>query len=80
MLRLYQTEWCPYCVRVRLKMTELGIDYININVPRNKSDRTELMEISGQCGVPTLVTEDGRIIADDDDAIIDFLENEYVSR
>lgn len=80
MLRLYQTEWCPYCVRVRLKMTELGIDYININVPRNKSDRTELMEISGQCGVPTLVTEDGRIIADDDDAIIEFLENEYVSK
>lgn len=80
MLRLYQAEWCPYCVRVTMKMAELGIDYESISVPRMKSERTELMEVSGQCGVPTLVTEDGKIIADDDDAIIDFLVNEYVSK
>ena len=77
MLKLYQAEWCPYCVRVRSKMTELLITYININVPRAKPDRKELLEISGQTGIPTLVTEDGRVIADDDDAIIAYLEKEY---
>lgn len=77
MLKLYQAEWCPYCARVRSEMTELGINYININVPRSKSDRKELMEISGQSGVPTLVTEDGRVIADDDDAIIAYLEENF---
>lgn len=77
MLKLYQTEWCPYCVKVRSKMTELGITYLNVNVPRSKPERKELIEISGQSGVPTLVTEDGRIIADDDDAIIAYLQNEY---
>lgn len=80
MLKLYQAEWCPYCVRVRMKMTELGIGYVNINVPRSKSERTELMEVSGQTGIPTLVTEDGRVIADDDDAIIEYLDKEYVKR
>lgn len=74
MLNLYQAEWCPYCARVRSKMTDLGITYINVNVPRNKADRKELMEISGQTGIPTLVTEDGQVIADDDDAIIEYLE------
>jgi len=74
MLKLYQAEWCPYCARVRSKMTDLQITYINVNVPRSKPDRKELMEVSGQAGVPTLVTEDGRVIADDDDAIIAYLE------
>jgi len=77
MLKLYQAEWCPYCARVRSKMTDLELTYININVPRSKADRKELMEVSGQTGVPTLVTDDGKIIADDDDAIIAYLEEHY---
>lgn len=77
LLRLYQTDWCPYCVRVRRKMSELKIEYSKIDVPDSKRDRKELLEISGQYGVPTLVTEEGRVIADDDDAIIDYLVNEY---
>lgn len=77
MLKLYQAEWCPYCMRVRSKMTDLGITYINVNVPRAKADRAELLEVSGQAGIPTLVTEEGDIIADDDDAIIAYLEEHY---
>lgn len=75
MLKLYQAEWCPYCARVRSRMTDLGITYINVNVPRAKPDRKELIEISGQTGIPTLVTEEGQVIADDDDAIIAYLES-----
>jgi glutathione S-transferase len=58
-------------------MTDLGITYINVNVSRSKPDRKELMEVSGQAGVPTLVTEDGTVIADDDDAIIAYLDKNY---
>ena len=42
MLKLYQAEWCPFCARVRSRMTDLLITYININVPRMKADRTDL--------------------------------------
>lgn len=77
MLKLYQAEWCPYCERVRSRMTDLLITYININVPRSKPDRKELIEVSGQTGIPTLVTEDGKVIADDDDAIIAYLNEHY---
>ena len=76
MMKLYQAEWCPYCARVRSKMTELGLSYVNVDVPRNKRDRTELLEVSGQTGVPTLVDGD-LVIADDDDAIIAHLEKNY---
>lgn len=77
MLKLYQAEWCPYCARVRAKMGELGLTYIVANVPLAKAGRTELLEVSGQTGVPTLVTDEGRIIADDDDAIIEYLDDKY---
>ncbi len=77
MLKLYQAEWCPYCARVRSKMTEMEITYINVNVARAKADRKELMEVSGQTGIPTMVTEDGSVIADDDDAIIEYLEENF---
>ena len=77
MLKLYQAEWCPYCARVRSKMTDLEMTYINVNVPRAKADRTQLLDISGQTGVPTLVTDDGTVIADDDDAIIAYLEEHH---
>jgi glutaredoxin 3 len=80
MMKLYQVEWCPYCARVRSKMTDLCLTYINVNVPRSKPDRKELMDVSGQSGVPTLVTDDGRVIADDDDAIIVYLEKTFGPR
>jgi glutathione S-transferase len=76
-MKLYQIEMCPYCARVRAKIAELGIDCEIINVPRDKASRAELIRISGQPGVPTLVADDGRVIADDDDAIIAYLEQRY---
>ena len=42
-----------------------------------KTERTELLEVSGQAGIPTLVTEDGTVIADEDEAIIQYLESQY---
>ncbi len=80
MLKLYQAEWCPFCARVRSRMTDLLVTYINVNVPRSRADRTELVEVSGQGGIPTLVTEDGRVIADDDEAIIKYLDEHYGGR
>ena len=77
MLKLFQAEWCPYCARVRSRMTDLCVNYICMNVPRDKASRTELIEVSGQSGIPTLVCEDGSLIRDDDDAIIEYLEKNH---
>ena len=60
-----------------MKMTDLGIAYVNVNVSRAKPDRKELMEVSGQTGIPTLVTEEGKVIADDDEAIIAYLDEHF---
>jgi glutaredoxin 3 len=73
---LYQAEWCAYCARVRSKLTDLLLDYKNVNVPRDHSERTIVKDVSGQTGIPVMV--DGDVtIADDDDAIIEYLEKKY---
>lgn len=75
MMRLYQFEDCPYCGKVRRKMSELLLTYINVNVPTERGLRKEVMEISGQPYVPVLV--DGDTILSDEDEIIAYLEKKY---
>jgi glutaredoxin/uncharacterized protein (DUF302 family) len=75
MITLYQTEWCPYCHRVRQVLTELGLSYMTINVPYDNEERAELMAITGQDGVPVLT--DGDKIYGDSGEIIEYLRATY---
>lgn len=75
MITLYQTEWCPYCHRVRQALTELGLTYTAVNVPYVSEDRVELMALTGQAGVPVLT--DGDKVYGDSDEIIAYLRATY---
>lgn len=79
LFELYQFEQCPYCVRVRAHLTDLGLTYIIHNVSRDKSLRVELAALTGGVkGVPTLIDPNtNTTIADDDDAIIKYLDATY---
>jgi glutaredoxin len=73
---LYQAEWCPYCARVRAKMTDMLLDYKTVNVPRDHAGRTVCKELFGVTGIPSMT--DGEVsIADDDDAIVAYLQEKY---
>lgn len=75
MMKLYQFESCPYCQMVREKMSELQLTYININVPRDRSARHEVIRVSGQPSVPVLV--DGDVVLDDEEKILPYLQKKY---
>ena len=79
MLELYQFEECPYCQKVRAKLTDLGLTYVIHNVSRDKSDRDKLAQITGGLtGVPALVDPNtDTVIADDDEKIIEYLKEHY---
>lgn len=78
LLELYQFEECPYCARVRAKMTDLGLSCIIHNVPRNRAERLELEKVSGQRFVPVLIDPNtGTQIADDDEKAIAYLEKNF---
>jgi glutaredoxin 3 len=72
---LYQAEWCPYCARVRKKLTDLLLDYKIVNVPHSHAERAEVKQVSGQTSIPVLV--DGEVVLDDDDDIIPYLDKKF---
>ncbi len=76
---LYQAEWCPYCARVRAKLTDMLLNYKVVNVPRDHSERGVVKELFGATGIPSMVAGDVKI-ADDDDKIIAYLEKNYGKR
>ncbi|MBT3412990.1 MAG: glutaredoxin [Candidatus Jacksonbacteria bacterium] len=77
-LEMYELEHCPYCIKVRNTLKEMGIEYVSHSVPANRADRTEVEKISGQQFVPVLIDPNtDTMIADDDDKAIEYLQKTY---
>ena len=74
-MKLYNLESCPFCIKVRRKLADLGLQYAKIDVPPSYNLRTEVVRVSGQPLVPVLV--DGEVVLDDEDQIIDYLDATY---
>lgn len=66
---VYSTPTCPYCTMVEDFLKEHGIKFQHIDVSKDKKAAKDMMEKSGQMGVP--VTDiDGKIIVGfDQDAL-----------
>jgi glutathione S-transferase len=78
-LQLYQAEWCPFSHRVRMRLTELGVDVLLRQVAADRSERTAMAEATGGAiGIPTLLTPDGAVSGAD--AIIAWLDERYEER
>lgn len=75
LLEIYQFEACPYCSKVRGKMSELGIDFIARQV--DKQDRQRVKDISGQTGVPVLKDPNTDTVIPESDDILEYLEEHY---
>jgi glutathione S-transferase len=75
LLEVYQFEGCPYCSKVRQKMTDLGIDFIARAVDPN--DRSRVEEVSGQTNVPVLVDPNTDTTMPESGDIVEHLEQHY---
>ncbi len=76
MIKLYQFQTCPFCIKVRKKLDQLGLEYETIDVPKDRSKRTKIKELSGQIKVPVLQDTDGTVV-NDSKKIIEYLEENY---
>lgn len=67
---------------VRRRLGELGLTFTVVTVPRRREDRTQVLAVSGQSLVPTLVVEDdgGREVLTDENEILDYLDRRYGPR
>ena len=60
-VKVYSTSACPYCIRLKTFLTEKNVQFENIDVGSDTQGSKEMVEKSGQMGVP-VVDIDGKII------------------
>lgn len=60
-VRIYTTSTCPYCAMLKKFLAEHNIQFENIDVGLDRQKAREMIERSGQMGVP-VVDIDGKII------------------
>jgi len=58
---IYTTNWCPFCQATKEYLKKKGIEYEEKNVENDLQAREEMIEKSGQLGVPVIDIE-GKII------------------
>ena len=60
-VKIYSTPTCPWCKKTKAWLTEKKIEFEDIDVASNKEAAKEMIEKSGQMGVP-VIDIDGTII------------------
>jgi len=60
-IKIYTTEACPYCVMAKEFLKKNKIDFQEADVSNNQEAAMEMIEKSGQSGVP-VIEIDGKII------------------
>jgi len=71
-IKIFSTSTCSYCISLKAYLDDKGFQYEDINVTGNKKAAKEMIDKSGQMGVP--VTEiNGEIIIGFDKAKINKL-------
>ena len=60
-VRVFSTPICPYCVTLKEFLKENNIEFEDIDVSQNQEASKEMIEKSGQMGVP-VVDIDGQMV------------------
>lgn len=60
-IKVYSTPTCPYCHTLKEFLKERGFEFEDIDVSADEKERDDMIERSGQMGVP-VVDIDGTII------------------
>lgn len=58
---VYSTQTCPYCNMVKDFLKENNIEFEDVNVSQNQERAQEMIQKSGQMGVP-VVDVNGQIV------------------
>lgn len=60
-VKIYTTPTCPYCKMAKDFMKEHNVEFQELNVAVDEAARNEMVEKSGQLGVP-VIDADGKIM------------------
>jgi len=58
---VYSTPTCPYCKKAKEYLSQKGIPFVDHNVAQDRDAAKEMIQKSGQMGVP-VITIDGEVV------------------
>ncbi len=70
---IYSTPTCTYCKAAKEFFTANGVEYVEHDVAADEAMRAELVEKSGQMGVPVITIGEEVIVGFDEDRIKEVL-------
>jgi glutaredoxin-like YruB-family protein len=70
MIKVYTTNTCPWCVKVKNYLKSEDIEFEELNVQDDMTAREEMIKKSNQMGVPVLDINNTIIIGFDKPAIL----------
>lgn len=74
MIKVYSTPTCPYCVTLKNFLKEKGFEFEDIDVSQSQKLLDEMVEKSGQMGVPVVDINGEIIIGFDREKIVKLLD------
>ncbi|PJC47398.1 MAG: NrdH-redoxin [Parcubacteria group bacterium CG_4_9_14_0_2_um_filter_35_11] len=73
MVKVYSTPTCPYCVALKNFLKENKIDFEDIDVSQDEKAREEMIQKTGQMGVPVIEINSEFIVGFDKERISQLL-------
>lgn len=73
-VKVYSTEFCPYCVALKEFLKDNKIEFQEIDVTEDLKAQEEMIAKSGQMGVPVVEIDGEIIIGFDREKIIKLLK------
>jgi glutaredoxin 3 len=75
-VKVYSTNFCPYCKMAKTFLKDKNVKFKEINVQENRNAAKEMIEKTGQVGVPVIEIDGRTVIGFDRDQIEKLLKTD----
>jgi len=65
-VKIYTTQYCPYCVRAKRLLQKKNVTYQEIDVSEDDDARMRMMQVTGRQTVPQIFIGDRHVGGSDD--------------
>jgi glutaredoxin-like YruB-family protein len=76
MVKVFSTPFCPYCVSLKNFLKERDIEFEEFDVSQDEKARNEMVEKTGQLGVPVIDIDGELVVGFDKEKISKLLKIE----
>lgn len=75
-IEVYTTPSCPYCTKIKQWLEQEGYEYEEVNVAENREKAKEMVQKTGQQGVPQTFIGDKSVVGFQPQKIEEVIESQ----